>query len=74
MTEWKQNWQGSSNMSEKTKQKAEQTMKWTDEQQQVIDIRNRNLLVSAAAGSALPYSLPDISDNTLIVDWNTSVS
>lgn len=26
-------------------------MRWTDEQQQVIDTRNRNLLVSAAAGS-----------------------
>ena len=26
-------------------------MKWTTEQQQVIDLRNRNLLVSAAAGS-----------------------
>ena len=26
-------------------------MKWTKEQQQVIDIRNRNILVSAAAGS-----------------------
>uniref|UniRef100_UPI004057C93F helicase-exonuclease AddAB subunit AddA n=1 Tax=Agathobacter sp. TaxID=2021311 RepID=UPI004057C93F len=34
--------------------KAEQQaadMKWTTEQQQVIDIRNRNILVSAAAGS-----------------------
>ena len=26
-------------------------MKWTEKQQQVIDSRNRNLLVSAAAGS-----------------------
>lgn len=26
-------------------------MKWTEKQQQVIDTRNRNLLVSAAAGS-----------------------
>lgn len=26
-------------------------MKWTEKQQQVIDARNRNLLVSAAAGS-----------------------
>ncbi len=26
-------------------------MKWTNEQQQVIDLRNRNILVSAAAGS-----------------------
>ena len=26
-------------------------VKWTDEQQQVIDLRNRNILVSAAAGS-----------------------
>lgn len=26
-------------------------MKWTDEQQKVIDLRNRNILVSAAAGS-----------------------
>ena len=26
-------------------------MGWTTEQQQVIDLRNRNLLVSAAAGS-----------------------
>ena len=25
--------------------------KWTPQQQQVIDLRNRNLLVSAAAGS-----------------------
>lgn len=27
------------------------SVKWTDEQQQVIDLRNRNILVSAAAGS-----------------------
>ena len=27
------------------------TVKWTDEQQKVIDLRNRNILVSAAAGS-----------------------
>ena len=26
-------------------------MKWTDDQQKVIDLRNRNILVSAAAGS-----------------------
>lgn len=26
-------------------------MTWTKEQQQVIDLRNRNILVSAAAGS-----------------------
>ena len=26
-------------------------MEWTKEQQQVIDLRNRNILVSAAAGS-----------------------
>ena len=26
-------------------------MNWTDEQQKVIDLRNRNILVSAAAGS-----------------------
>ena len=26
-------------------------VKWTDEQQKVIDLRNRNILVSAAAGS-----------------------
>ena len=26
-------------------------MNWTDEQKKVIDLRNRNLLVSAAAGS-----------------------
>ena len=26
-------------------------MKWTSEQQKVIDLRNRNMLVSAAAGS-----------------------
>ena len=38
-------------MSENTKQKSEQTMKWTEEQQQVINQRNKNLLVSAAAGS-----------------------
>ena len=27
------------------------TVKWTDEQQKVIDLRERNILVSAAAGS-----------------------
>ena len=27
------------------------SVKWTEEQQKVIDLRNRNILVSAAAGS-----------------------
>ena len=27
------------------------SVKWTNEQQKVIDLRNRNILVSAAAGS-----------------------
>lgn len=44
-------------------------MKWTEKQQQVIDSRNRNLLVSAAAGSGkqrcwLKGSFPMISEGT----------
>ncbi len=38
-------------MKDFEKQKRNTDMKWTKEQQQVIDTRNRNILVSAAAGS-----------------------
>ena len=31
--------------------KTESKVSWTEEQQKVIDLRNRNILVSAAAGS-----------------------
>lgn len=36
---------------ETTSKKEEQKVKWTEDQQKVIDLRNRNILVSAAAGS-----------------------
>ena len=34
------------------------SVKWTEEQQKVIDLRDRNILVSAAAGSLLNGLFP----------------
>ena len=41
-------------------------VKWTDQQQQVIDLRDRNLLVSAAAGSELSAPLSAAQATKLI--------
>ena len=48
-------------------------VRWTEEQQQVIDARNKNILVSAAAGSGKTAVLVEriiqmISDETKPVD------
>jgi ATP-dependent helicase/nuclease subunit A len=47
-------------------------MKWTSEQQKVIDYRNRNILVSAAAGSGKTAVLVEriiqrITDNIFFI-------
>lgn len=48
-------------------------MKWTDEQQRVIDARNKNILVSAAAGSGKTAVLVE-RIITMITDENNPVS
>lgn len=45
-------------------------VKWTDEQQKVIDLRNRNILVSAAAGSGKTAVLVERIITMLISDTN----
>ena len=42
-------------------------VKWTEQQQKVIDLRNRNILVSAAAGSGKTAVLCNLLYSVLIV-------
>ena len=45
-------------------------VRWTSEQQKVIDYRNRNILVSAAAGSGKTAVLVERIINRIAVDKN----
>ena len=47
-------------------------VRWTEEQKQVIDLRNRNILVSAAAGSGKTAVLVE-RIITMISDQNSPV-
>ena len=54
-------------------------VKWTEQQQKVIDLRNRNILVSAAAGSGKTAVLVEriiqkITDEQSPVDVDRRVS
>ena len=49
-------------------------VKWTEQQQKVIDLRNRNILVSAAAGSGKTAVLVEriiqkITDEQVLSMW-----
>ena len=46
----------------------EKTMNWTEKQQKVIDSRNKNLLISAAAGSGKTAVLVERIKNIIIQD------
>ena len=48
------------------------SVKWTEEQQKVIDLRNRNILVSAAAGSGKTAVLVERIIQ-MLTDWQHPV-